>query len=46
MAHVELIAAFTAFTGLVVVWLAVPSGVRTAQRASEPAPAPLQQIAA
>jgi hypothetical protein len=46
MAHVELIAAFTSFAGLVLVWLAVPT-TRTAQRAAEPAPAAaLQQIAA
>jgi hypothetical protein len=46
MAHVELIAAFTAFAGLVVVWLTVPGSIQTARRVQEPASAALQQIAA
>ncbi len=47
MAHVELIAAFTAFTGLVLVWLIVPATAQPARTAAEPAPAPaMQQIAA
>ena len=45
MAHVEVIAAFTAFAGLVLAWLAVPHGVHVPRRASEPAPV-FEQIAA
>lgn len=45
MAHIEVIAAFTSFAGLVLVWLIAPVSAHTAQRAAEPAAA-LQQIAA
>jgi multisubunit Na+/H+ antiporter MnhG subunit len=45
MAHVEVIAAFTAFAGLVVVWLVAPVSTHAVQSAAEPAAA-LQQIAA
>jgi hypothetical protein len=38
MAHVESIAAFTAFAALVLTWLAVPGTTRTARPVAEPAP--------
>jgi hypothetical protein len=45
MAHVELVAAFTAFASLVLVWITVPATSARTLPAAEPAPA-LQQIAA
>jgi hypothetical protein len=45
MAHVEVVTAFAAFTGLVLAWLTVPGSVQRARRSAEPASA-LERIAA